>query len=675
MSKNPKSQRVIVGRIALLTILIVNVALGIAANGAEASAFSVMQAVKGFLGFASTATYEETASTTILISEVEAASASGFEWFELVNVSSAAITLNGWTITDNTSSDTIPTVTLQPGGRVIVADSTANFATDHPAFAGTVLAVGTIGNGLANGGDVLTLKDNASTTIDCMSYGTVTTCLNPAPTAGVANTNSTLQRTSNTDTDTASDWTFATETPDGNIGTPAASTLSINDVSLNEGNAGTSTFAFTVSLSSPAPAGGVTFDIATANNTAAAGTDYVASTLTGQTIAAGSSSYTFNVTVNGDTAVEPNETFFVNISNVTGATVGDGQGLGTIQNDDAATPTPAPEMDVDLDGVAVADGSTVDFGSVTVSQQGSARTFTIRNTGTSDLNVTRPFTKDGPNAGNFVVNTSSTVTTIAPGESTTFTVQFIPGSATSHPAAIHITNTDSNENPYDINLIGTGTPAPIIVTGVNSLDFGSVVVGSVSPEQSYNLSGGNLTGDITVTAPSAEYQVSKTSGTGFSNSIVFQQSGGSVNNQTVFVRFSPTSTGTVSGDITHTTAGASKNVSVTGTGVTATPTPTTPEIVITGNGVEIQDGDNSPSQSDATDYGSIPISSSVETTYVIRNTGASSLQLPGTPKVVIGGTNPGDFTVTLEPASVVAGGTETYFTVHFVPQAVGLRTA
>ena len=43
------------------------------------------------------------------------------------------------------------------------------------------------------------------------------------------------------------------------------------------------------------------------------------------------------MTVNGDTLVEPNETFFVNISNVSAnASVSDGQGLGTIQNDDTA---------------------------------------------------------------------------------------------------------------------------------------------------------------------------------------------------------------------------------------------------------------------------------------------------------------------------------------------------
>jgi uncharacterized repeat protein (TIGR01451 family) len=112
--------------------------------------------------------------------------------------------------------------------------------------------------------------------------------------------------------------------------------LSINDVSLNEGNAGTTSFTFTVSLSAPAGPGGVTFDIATANGTATQPSDYTLKSLTGQTIPAGSSTYSFTVLVNGDTAPETNETFFVNVTNVTGATVTDGQGQGTIQNDDAA---------------------------------------------------------------------------------------------------------------------------------------------------------------------------------------------------------------------------------------------------------------------------------------------------------------------------------------------------
>ncbi|HEX8140302.1 MAG TPA: C25 family cysteine peptidase [Pyrinomonadaceae bacterium] len=155
-------------------------------------------------------------STTILISEVESTpTAGGSEWFELTNVSNAAITLTGWTITDNTSSDTIPTFTLNPGEYAVIAESSTNFTAVHPTYSGTLINLGSaIGNGLADTGDVLTLKDNGSVTIDCMSYGTNTTCLNAAVTPVTpAGSNLTYQRYSNLDTDTRNDWAVAAETP------------------------------------------------------------------------------------------------------------------------------------------------------------------------------------------------------------------------------------------------------------------------------------------------------------------------------------------------------------------------------------------------------------------------------------------------------------------------------
>jgi len=112
--------------------------------------------------------------------------------------------------------------------------------------------------------------------------------------------------------------------------------LNINDVAVSEGNSGATTFTFTVTSTLPAPAGGITFDIATADNSGFAGNDYVARSLSGQTITNGNTTCTFDVTVNGDTLVEPNETFLVNVTNAINATIGDGQGQGTIQNDDVA---------------------------------------------------------------------------------------------------------------------------------------------------------------------------------------------------------------------------------------------------------------------------------------------------------------------------------------------------
>ena len=120
-------------------------------------------------------------------------------------------------------------------------------------------------------------------------------------------------------------------TPNGGPGQVA---LSINDVTQMEGNSGTTLMTFTVSLSAPAGAAGVSFDIATADGTATSPSDFEAKSLTAQTIPAGSTSYSFSVTIYGDTANEPNEGFFVNVTNVTGAVVTQGQGLGSIQNDD-----------------------------------------------------------------------------------------------------------------------------------------------------------------------------------------------------------------------------------------------------------------------------------------------------------------------------------------------------
>ena len=111
--------------------------------------------------------------------------------------------------------------------------------------------------------------------------------------------------------------------------------LSINDVSITEGDAGTKVLSFTVTLSAGSNLP-VSVDYATANGTATAGSDYVATNGT----------FTFNpldpvltrtvnVTINGDVNFETDETFFVNLSNAVNATISDNQGLGTIQNDDA----------------------------------------------------------------------------------------------------------------------------------------------------------------------------------------------------------------------------------------------------------------------------------------------------------------------------------------------------
>ena len=109
--------------------------------------------------------------------------------------------------------------------------------------------------------------------------------------------------------------------------------LSIADASIREGNSGTQALIFTVRLSR-ASTTAVSYGIATANGTATAGSDYVARSLGGETIAAGQTSRTFAVTINGDTTREGDETFKVNLSAPTAAALLDSQATGIVLTDD-----------------------------------------------------------------------------------------------------------------------------------------------------------------------------------------------------------------------------------------------------------------------------------------------------------------------------------------------------
>jgi uncharacterized protein YhjY with autotransporter beta-barrel domain len=204
------------------------------------------------------------------------------------------------------------------------------------------------------------------------------------------------------------------------VGVPASATgtilnddlpnLTINDVTASEGNAGVTNFTFTVSLSAPAGPGGVTFDIATANGTATAGIDYVANSLTGQTIPAGSSTYTFTVQVNGDALNEPSETFFVNVTNVVNAVVVDGQGVGTIVNDD-----PLPSLSINDVTVVEGNAGTVNAVFTVTLSAASGQTVSV-NYATADGTATQPAD---------YTNTSGTLT-FTPGTTTqTITVPVI----------------------------------------------------------------------------------------------------------------------------------------------------------------------------------------------------------------------------------------------------------
>jgi Calx-beta domain/FG-GAP-like repeat len=113
---------------------------------------------------------------------------------------------------------------------------------------------------------------------------------------------------------------------------PLLPSLRINDRTVTEGNTGTASATFNVTLSA-ASGQSITVAYASGNGTATAGSDFNSTSGT-LTFAPGETSKTITVLVNGDRLPEPNETFLVNLSSPTNATIANGQGTVTIVDDE-----------------------------------------------------------------------------------------------------------------------------------------------------------------------------------------------------------------------------------------------------------------------------------------------------------------------------------------------------
>ncbi len=111
----------------------------------------------------------------------ETGSDGAYEWVELQNVSSEAVTLSGWKIGDSKLNDAIPIVTIAGGGFLVVAGKSAVL----PAEVAVVqVADGAIGGGLNNAGDTIRLLDATGVEVDIVVYGQGAELL--APPAGQA---------------------------------------------------------------------------------------------------------------------------------------------------------------------------------------------------------------------------------------------------------------------------------------------------------------------------------------------------------------------------------------------------------------------------------------------------------------------------------------------------------
>ena len=120
-----------------------------------------------------------------------------------------------------------------------------------------------------------------------------------------------------------------------------------------------------------------------------------------------------------------------------------------------------------------------------------------------------------------------------------------------------------------VHLTGSGV-IPSISLNAENYDFGNVETGNYSPEFIYVVTGTTLVGDITITAPFG-FEISLTSGTGFTGQIILQAMDGNVEDTQIFVRFAPQITTPYSGNIIHETDyGTTETITLNGVGVVGT---------------------------------------------------------------------------------------------------------
>jgi hypothetical protein len=158
--------------------------------------------------------------------------------------------------------------------------------------------------------------------------------------------------------------------------------------------------------------------------------------------------------------------------------------------------SPVPEINIQGNAVTIDDnetatdvGDNTDFGSVNTIASTNPNTFTIQNTGTAALSV-GAITIGGTHPGDFTVTTPPAASVAASGN-TTFIITFDPSAVGTRNATVSIVNGDSDENPYNFNITGTGfTPLPEINVQGNATNINDD--GGASPQFSNDTDFGTI---------------------------------------------------------------------------------------------------------------------------------------------------------------------------------------
>ncbi|WP_162127350.1 choice-of-anchor D domain-containing protein [Flavobacterium phycosphaerae] len=337
-----------------------------------------------------------------------------------------------------------------------------------------------------------------------------------------------------------------------------------------------------------------------------------------------------------------------------------------------------PEINITGNAISINDGDitpsttdATDFGSIAVVTGTITKTFTIQNTGTLPLSI-GAITLSGANASDFSIITNPNATIVA-GGNTTFTISFDPSAGGTRSATFSIVNGDTDENPYDFSIQGTGLEQEIDIKG-NAV---TIVDGDTTASTTdwTDFSSTNTTRTFTIYNTGTTDLTLGTislSGTNPGDFAVTTAPSATVtpgNSTTFTVTFTPSAAGTRSVTISIINNDSNENpydFKIQGTGVA-------PSMTVKGNNAAISDGDTTPTITDWTDFNSTNIYSPITRVYTIENSGNMNLNLTGAPLVTISGSS--DFTISVQPTTPVQQNNAVSFTVSFSPTVTGIKTA
>lgn len=338
-----------------------------------------------------------------------------------------------------------------------------------------------------------------------------------------------------------------------------------------------------------------------------------------------------------------------------------------------------------------------DFGLADVGAGGVVHNFILRNIGSEDATLAHPDGTSWPyiyflsnEGGGFGIDwpeaDNKTPRTLYPGEKIAFSVSFDPVSVSALPeeAFLFVEQTYAPADPYSFAITGATTEAPQInvygpdYTTAATSDWRIITGGDVTPSSDDGTDFGSIAYDA-VTNPSETFEirndgsaqltldgspyVSLSNSTDFSVTSQPSSPVAAGAKTQVTIEFDPATPGTKETTVTIPWNDAEKSprtFTLRGVG-------TGPDIALTGNNVDIVDGDESPALVDHTSFSVVSLDDTFTRTFVINNLGEDELTISG---ISVANHSGSAFAKSgVEPASVAANGGSATFDVAFTPTA------